>query len=221
VRVSTVGVPEIIPVVVLNINPAGRDGLMLYESTFPSTAGTSGVMVTPSANTFGVGYDRLNGGMSFTVISIPKVMLPPEFVAVTVAGVPEMIPVAVSNTSPFGNVGEMLNESIFPVIVGSSGVIAVPTVNTFGVLYESTVGATSFTVMTIPNETDPPVLDAVTVYVAVVVTVAGVPEITPVVVFNVRPLGSAGDTLNSSAVPWMNGTSGVIAVPTVNVFGDV
>jgi hypothetical protein len=48
--------------------------------------------------------------------------------------------------------------------------------------------------METPKVVLPPVLVAVTVYVAIEVVAVGVPEITPVVVFNERPVGNAGLT---------------------------
>ena len=56
------------------------------------------------------------------------------------------------------------------------------------------VGATSFTVIETPKVVEPPVFVAVTVYVAIDVIAVGIPEITPVVVFNERPAGSEGLT---------------------------
>ena len=47
--------------------------------------------------------------------------------------------------------------------VGESGEMAVPTVKVFGELYDSAIGAASFTVMTTSKVVDPPELVAVTV----------------------------------------------------------
>ena len=82
--------------------------------TEPVTVGESGVILEFLVNVFGDVYKRVEGAISFTVISISKVVLPPVFVAVTVCfceieittlGVPEIIPVEVSKESPDGSVG--------------------------------------------------------------------------------------------------------------------
>ena len=91
------------------------------------------------------------GAASLTVITTSKVADPPEFVAVTTypavvetdVGVPEITPVVVLNESPAGSAGETEYDVTLPVTEGSSAVMAVPTVNTFGELYESSVGADS------------------------------------------------------------------------------
>ena len=78
--------------------------------------------------------------MSLTVIEIANEVFPPELVAVTVyvavdvtaVGVPEMTPVEVFSESPFGNAGDTLYETTFPVTDGVRLAIAVPRVNTFG-----------------------------------------------------------------------------------------
>ena len=72
--------------------------------------------------------------------------------------------------------------------------MAVFFVYTFGEVYDSALGAMSFTVIDTPKVVDPPVLVAVTVYVASAVTAFGVPVIAPVEVFNERPAGSEGAT---------------------------
>lgn len=43
---SAVGVPEITPVVVSRLKPAGRDGLIEYEVTVPVTVGELEVIAT-------------------------------------------------------------------------------------------------------------------------------------------------------------------------------
>ena len=64
-------------------------------------------------------------------------------------------------------------------------------VKTYGEVYESKVGAVSFTVMTTSKEVDPPELIAVTVYVELPEITEGVPEITPVAVSKLNPNGKA------------------------------
>ena len=50
----------------------------------------------------------------------------------------------------------------------------------------------------------------------------GVPEMTPVDVFSVNPVGNAGVTkYDVTAPPETVGLSGVIAFPIVNTFGEV
>ena len=57
---------------------------MLQEVTVPVTVGESGLMVVPTVKVFGELYERATGAASFTVITTPKVVDPPELVAVTV-----------------------------------------------------------------------------------------------------------------------------------------
>src|SRR5690606_40606737 len=90
-----------------------------------------------------------------------------------------MSPVALSNESPSGRLGETDHESTFPVIVGVRSAIVSPTVNTFGVVYESADGAASLTVISISNDTLPPVFVAVTVSVSVDETSPDVHELLP------------------------------------------
>ena len=100
-----------------------------------------------------------------------KVVLPPEFVAVIVyeledivtVGVPEMIPVAASNESPVGKLGDTEYEIPDPVTVGVIGVIAELLAQIFGVVYERDDGAISFTEIVKSNVVLPPVFEAVTV----------------------------------------------------------
>jgi hypothetical protein len=53
---------------------------------------------------------------------------------------------------------------------------------------------------------EPPLLLAVTVYSVADCTVVGVPEITPVVVFIVNPVGNVGLTDHAVTVPVTDGT---------------
>ena len=70
---------------------------------------------------------------------------------------------AVLNVNPAGKEGSIEYEATLPVTVGESGVTAVPTVKVFGELYDSAIGAASFTVITTSKLVDPPELVAVTV----------------------------------------------------------
>ena len=66
----------------------------------------------------------------------------------------------------------------------------------------------------------PPLLLAVTVYVAVEVMLVGVPEIAPLVVENESPAGSEGEIDQDVIVPPLTlGVAVVIAVPLVKVNG--
>lgn len=66
----------------------------------------------------------------------------------------------------------------------------------------------------------PPLLVAVTVYVADEVIAVGVPEITPVEVLKESPAGSDGDTDQVTTVPPLAvGAAGAIAEPLVKVNG--
>ena len=106
-----------------------------------------------------------------TVITTPKVVAPPEFVAVTVyvaelviaVGVPEITPVEVLKLKPDGKLGDTANELTVPETVGNKLVIVVPTVKIFGELYERLVTPISLTVITTPKVVEPPELVAVTV----------------------------------------------------------
>ena len=70
-------------------------------------------------------------------------------------------------------------------------------------------------VIIILNDVFPPEFVAVIVYPAVTAATVGVPEITPVVVFNTSPEGNAGLTLYDVTVHKIVGFNCVIAVPTV------
>jgi hypothetical protein len=45
---AAVGVPEIAPVVLLKLSPAGRAGLIDHEVTVPVTVGVSAAMAVPT-----------------------------------------------------------------------------------------------------------------------------------------------------------------------------
>ena len=74
----------------------------------------------------------------------------------------------------------------------------------------------AFTVMLRPTVVLPPVLVAVTVYVAVAATAVGVPLMTPVEVLRLRPAGSAGETDQVTTGPPLTvGVLTTMAVPRV------
>ena len=98
-------------------------------------------------------------------------------------------------------------------------VMAVPLVrvNELG-LYVKEDGATSLTTMVRSAVVLPPVLVAVTVYVAEEVTAVGVPEIAPFEESRERPAGSDGETDQEvTAPPLVVGVTVVMAVPLVKV----
>jgi hypothetical protein len=79
---------------------------------------------------------------------------------------------------------------------------------------------TSLTVMSTVVVALPPVLVAVTVYVAVEVIAVGVPEMTPVEVSKDRPAGREGETDHDTTVPPLEvGVAAVIAESFVSVNG--
>ena len=79
---------------------------------------------------------------------------------------------------------------------------------------------TSLTVMSTVVVALPPVLVAVTVYVAEEVTAVGVPLITPVEVSSDKPAGREGETDHDTTGPPLDvGVAAVIAVPLVSVNG--
>ena len=156
------------------------------------------------------------------------VVLPPVLLAVTVydaeevmaEGVPLMAPVEESSERPAGSVGETDHEVMAPPLtVGVTVVMAVPlvSVNEFG-LYVKDEGAISFTTNVKVVVSLPPVLLAVTVYVAEEVTAEGVPEMAPVEESMERPAGRVGETDHEVTVPpLLVGVTVVMAVPLVSV----
>ena len=82
--------------------------------TSPLTIGFKATIAEPTVNVFGELYANPVGAASLTVMTTSNDTLPPELVAVTVyeavavtvVGVPEMIPVEISKESPSGSAGE-------------------------------------------------------------------------------------------------------------------
>lgn len=77
--------PDIIPVVVLSVSPAGNDGVTDHDVTVPVTVGmllaiTASLVYTADV----VVYDKAVGAARFIVIDIDVVVDPPELLAVTV-----------------------------------------------------------------------------------------------------------------------------------------
>ena len=79
-------------------------------------------------------------------------------------------------------------------------------------------GAASLTTMVIVAVALPPVLVAVTVYVAEDVIVVGVPEMAPVDVSNDRPDGRVGDISHETTAPPLE--VGVTAVIVKSLFSE-
>ena len=83
---NSVGVPEMVPSVVLKLKPAGSVAEIVHEVTSPPlTLGVTEVIAVPlvSVNEFGL-YVRDEGATSLTVMLMVAVSLPPVLVAVTV-----------------------------------------------------------------------------------------------------------------------------------------
>ena len=122
----TVGVPDMTPVVVLNVNPDGKAGLMLQEATgVPVFVGLICGMGISFIRICGVGYEKKSG--SKTLILIVAVPNPTSFVAVTVnviveneiVGIPDISPVVELNVNPAGKAGLILHDEEYPsVIIG-------------------------------------------------------------------------------------------------------
>ena len=78
-------------------------------------------------------------------------------------GVPEISPVEVLKDNPAGKLGFILKPETVPETEVNKLEIGLPTVKTFGEVYESEFGAIAFTVITTPKVVAPPELAAVTV----------------------------------------------------------
>ena len=131
-----------------------------------------------------------------------------------------MAPVEESSDSPAGREGETDQDVTGPPFaVGVTVVMAVPfvSVNELG-LNVSEEGATSLTTMVTSAVVLPPVLLAVTVYVAEEVMLVGVPLIAPVEESIDSPAGREGETDQEVTVPPLElGVTVVMAVPFVSV----
>ena len=140
----------------------------------------------------------------------------------TAVGVPEIAPVEVEKVRPAGSVGDIDQETTAPPLAdGVAVVIAVPFDRVNGLpLYPMSNGAASLTVIEIDVVALPPVLLAYTVYVVEEDRAVGVPEISPLEVEKVRPVGSVGVIDHAVTVPPnADGVAVVIAVPLVSVNG--
>ena len=131
-----------------------------------------------------------------------------------------MAPVEESSDSPAGREGETDQDVTGPPFaVGVTVVMAVPfvSVNELG-LKVSEEGATSLTTMVTSAVVLPPVLLAVTVYVAEEVMLVGVPLMAPVEESSDSPAGREGETDHEVTVPPLElGVTVVMAVPFVSV----
>ena len=131
-----------------------------------------------------------------------------------------MAPVEESIDSPAGREGETDQDVTGPPFaVGVTVVMAVPfvSVNELG-LNVSEEGATSLTTMVTSAVVLPPVLLAVTVYVAEEVMLVGVPLMAPVEESSDSPAGRDGETDHEVTVPPLElGVTVVMAVPFVSV----
>ena len=121
---------------------------------------------------------------------------------VTADGVPEISPSEVSNVRPAGSVGVIDQVTTAPPpVVGAIAVIETPLVKVIELVLYDTVGAASLTRIVTVVVALPPLLEAVTEYVVVEETAAGVPEIAPVDVSNDKPVGSEGVIDHEVTVP--------------------
>ena len=131
-----------------------------------------------------------------------------------------MAPVEESRERPAGSEGETDQPVMAPPLAeGVTVVMAVSLVNVneFG-LYVNEAGAISLTSMVTSAVVLPPVLLAVMVYVAELVTAVGVPEMAPVEESRERPAGSEGETDHEvMGPPLAVGVTVVMAVPLVSV----
>lgn len=226
-----VGVPEISPVEVEKVSPAGIEGDIAHVTTAPPPVfGVAVVIAVPLVSVKVFGEYAITGGASLIKMVTVSVALPPVFVAVTVyaveeettVGVPLISPVEVSKAKPLGREGVIDHVTTVPPLVdGVTAVIAVPFVKVNGFpLYVMEDGATSLTTTVMVVVPLPPVLVAVTVYVAEEVIAVGVPEISPFEVEKVRPAGRDGDIDHDvTAPPLAVGVFAVMTVPLVNVNG--
>jgi len=226
-----VGVPEISPVEVEKVSPAGIEGDIAHVTTAPPPVfGVAVVIAVPLVSVKVFGEYAITGGASLIKIVTVSVALPPVFVAVTVyaveeettVGVPLISPVDVSKAKPLGREGEIDHvTTVPPAVDGVTAVIAVPLVKVNGFpLYVIEDGATSLTTTVMVVVPLPPVLVAVTVYVAEEVIAVGVPEISPFEVEKVRPAGRDGDIDHDvTAPPLAVGVFAVMTVSLVNVNG--
>ena len=218
------------PVVESSERPAGSEGETDQEVTGPPlVVGVTVVMAVPlvRVNVLGL-YVSAEGATSLTSMVTSAVVLPPVLVAVTVyvaeevmaVGVPLMAPFEESSERPAGREGETDQEvTVPPLDVGVAVVIAVPLVrlNEFG-LYVKDEGAISLTTISTSAVVLPPVLVAVTVYVAVDVTAVGVPLMAPVDESSDKPDGREGETDQEvTGPPLAVGVTVVMAVPLVSV----
>ena len=130
--------PEIVPVALSIINPAGRAGNTVKLSTLPVIMAVSGLIAVPITPAIdNVLYVRFDGATTVGVTDIVIIAVPGPalLVAVTVysveglsaRGVPDIVPVSVSNKSPVGNTGDIDQDNTVPITEGESGNIAVLT----------------------------------------------------------------------------------------------
>ena len=109
--IKLVGVPEIIPVTVFKLKPAGNAPEILNVTPSPSNVGTIGVIAVFTFRITGLGYRKFKGGLAMTVIFKVTELEPAELEPVIVydlkllmaVGLPEMTPVEGFNTSPAGS----------------------------------------------------------------------------------------------------------------------
>jgi hypothetical protein len=109
-----IGVPEIIPVAVFKLKPAGNAPEILNVTPSPSNVGTIGVIAVFTFSITGLGNLKLKGGLMmtaiFTVTELEPAELEPvivyDFKLLIVVGFPDMIPVDRFKTNPEGKAGD-------------------------------------------------------------------------------------------------------------------
>ena len=115
---TTVGVPEITPVLVSKLNPPGGVALMAHDDTLPDVLplekdGDTGTMGLPFVPVM-LAYETSPGTPVTSSVNV-AVVVAPRAVTVTVwvvlvcvsVGVPEMVPVRQFMVKPSGSIGEM------------------------------------------------------------------------------------------------------------------
>ena len=135
--VTALGVPEIIPVVVLKTRPLGKEPLVIDQEVIapPEFIGTRSVIVVFLVNKNGDPVNEMLGASSWTEILIVAESDPAGLVAsividelpVTASGVPEIIPVVVLKTRPLGNEPLVIDQEVIapPEFIGTKSVIVV------------------------------------------------------------------------------------------------
>ena len=172
-ELTDVGVPEIAPVDVENVRPAGSvDEIDQLVTAPPLVDGIAVIIAVPFDRENGLPlYMMSNGAASLTVMVMDAVALPPVLFAYTVyvveeeiaVGVPEISPFEIEKVRPAGSAGVIAHEvTVPPNADGVAVVIAVPFVSVNGFpLYATEYGDRSLTWMVTVAVPLPPAFVAV------------------------------------------------------------